>query len=210
MTPDAERVAGSTHAGMRDPLARVRESLQEELNVVLCSLLQLDRALSNRIIGCRTLPEALARLDTAVTIRARGVAGLAELTLLYRSSALAPSGPRPTRIPRGGFSDALMSELANQFLGAICQRLPEIRSGAAMTPPTRARLGENREDMLISHVSNAMSDSSALRLGWACSATSIDFMTLCLITIAMPGKTQDDLISALQTGASADQIEWLQ
>lgn len=192
----------------QDALATVRQELQGEFNAVLSSMLRLGEALSNKIERQSSLNDALAELDTAANIAARGRSGSIELTLIYREEDIrcATSGRR--RAMRARLGDDLMAELSNQFLGAICQRLPDMRSDATMTPPDVWTIAKTSQSLVIEHANLAHSDWDTLRVGWPCVADKIDFLAFCLITASCKGKNRAALLHELKQKSDYDDISW--
>ena len=176
-----------------------RQALMDDLNVVLNRVLVLRDDIGNRIVGAEYLGDAVNTLDASASIGAHGEGADVQLTLLYDSVAPFPIPRRRRTDERSVTIHSLMEELSNQFLGAICQHVPEVRRTSTMTPPALAPIGSSAMELVVAHAGRAQSDSASLHLGWACAATAVDFFVFTLLTISQKGATQAQIARELAT-----------
>lgn len=189
-------------------LRRAQETLQSDLNAVLAGFLPERDRVSNEFLKAGSLNEALENFDAAVTVEALGAESGLMLTLLYDAQAEVPFFAARRRARRTPTLDEFVAELANQFCGAICQRLPDTRRQAKMSPPVTESVSDQGVMLVIDHVNQGRRDSSALRLTWICAAQQSEFALICLLAIVETGKSQKLVAKELASAPIEEEIAW--
>ncbi|MEL6318600.1 MAG: hypothetical protein AAFR16_13295 [Pseudomonadota bacterium] len=151
------------------------------------------------------LYEMVSGFDACVSVDARTADGEVAFSMAYRSNAPLPLGRHANRAMVNDF----MAEIANQYVGLICSRLPGLERTSRMSLPYFERIQEDEVLALLQSWSGSSCDPHGFHCGWSAQIARHRFAFFCSLSIEQRSEGQRRIVESLiGSGSDSGEITW--